>query len=89
MQKFKSESIAAGERAYAVNIEANHTLKSSKKEVKILSNDVASSSDEVRRAAEIQRVDFAVKMTVNTNKDERVGIEEAITEVELLGVLRT
>lgn len=57
MQKFKSESIAAGERVYAVNIEANHTLKSSKKEVKILSNGVASSSDEARRADEKKDAD--------------------------------
>lgn len=60
MQKFKSESIAAGERAYAVNIEANHNLKSSEKEVKLIPKALTSSAE------------GAVKMTVNTNKDERV-----------------
>lgn len=46
---------------------------------------MTSSAERARIAAELQRVDFDVKVTVNTNKDKRVGVEEAITQVELLG----
>lgn len=45
---------------------------------------MASSSEEARRPAQTERDEFAVKMTLNPNKDERVGVEEKITEIETL-----
>lgn len=40
--------------------------------------------EEARRAAKTRRDEFAVKIAENTSKEERIGEEDPITEVELL-----